>query len=54
VRIAGLWGRAPEFAPVEDADPLDLDNEATATLAAEFDARLDEIAARREQRTAAE
>lgn len=45
------WGKPAQFVPIEDEDPLDLSDEATDRIAAEFDARLDELAARRASRT---
>jgi hypothetical protein len=40
------WGKPPQFAPIEDDDPLDLANR-EAEIVASLDARLDELAARR-------
>jgi uncharacterized protein DUF5681 len=40
------WGRAPEFAPVEDRDPLELRG-GDEELAASFDRRMDELAEKR-------
>src|SRR5262249_13853695 len=43
------WGRAPEFAPVEDRDPLEL-RAGDEELAASFDRRMDELAEKRVER----
>jgi hypothetical protein len=43
------WGRAPEFAPVEDRDPLELRG-GDEDLAASFDRRMDELGAKRRSR----
>jgi hypothetical protein len=43
------WGKAPEFAPVEDGDPLDLLG-GDEDLAASFDRRMDELASKRRER----
>lgn len=43
------WGKAPAYAPVEDGDPLDLADAEAEEIAAQFDRRLDELAARRER-----
>lgn len=45
------WGKAPEFAPVEDRDPLDL-LDGDEDLAASFDRRVDELRERRQKRGA--
>ncbi len=47
------WGKAPIFAPIADEDPLDLAERETTELAAAFDGRLDELAARRRQQASA-
>lgn len=47
------WGKPPQFAPIEDADPLE-QGITGKQLAADFDAELDELAARRRKREAAE
>lgn len=41
------WGKPPQFAPIDDADPLDFSEREADELAASFDARLDELALRR-------
>jgi hypothetical protein len=46
------WGKPPQFAPIEDDDPLDLAERETAEIAAAFDTRIDELAARREEKAA--
>jgi Family of unknown function (DUF5681) len=43
------WGRAPEFAPLEDRDPLELRG-GDEELAASFDRRMDELAEKRVER----
>jgi hypothetical protein len=43
------WGKAPEFAPVEDRDPLELSG-GDEDLAASFDRRMDELGAKRRSR----
>jgi hypothetical protein len=43
------WGRAPEFALVEDRDPLELSG-GDEDLAASFDRRMDELGAKRRLR----
>lgn len=43
------WGRAPQYAPVEDGDPLELRG-GDEDLAAFFDRRMDELAAKRLER----
>jgi hypothetical protein len=40
------WGRAPEFAPVEDGDPLDSLG-GDGDLASSFDRRIEELASKR-------
>lgn len=42
------WGKPPQFAPIEDADPLELSDREADEIAASFDARLDELAAKRD------
>lgn len=44
------WGKAPQFAPMEEEDPLDLSEERTAALADSLVARIDEVAERRKLR----
>lgn len=49
------WGKAPQYAPIEDDDPLDLSVRQQNELAADLDARLDELTEarlRRERRSA--
>jgi hypothetical protein len=46
------WGKAPMYAPIEDADPLDLANRQAEQVAASFDERMDELAARRGSKAA--
>jgi hypothetical protein len=41
------WGKAPEFVPIEDADPLQPDPEEAERVLAALNATLDEIAQRR-------
>jgi len=41
------WGKAPAYAPVEDDDPLELSEHEATEVAAQFDAKLDELAERR-------
>jgi len=41
------WGKPPQFAPIEDEDPLDLSERRSAEVAASLDARMDELAERR-------
>jgi hypothetical protein len=41
------WGKAPEFVPIEDADPLQPDPEEADRILAALNAALDEIARRR-------
>lgn len=41
------WGKPAQFVPIEADDPLELSEAETAEIAASFDARLDELAARR-------
>jgi hypothetical protein len=41
------WGKAPEFVPIEDADPLQPDPEEADRVLAALNAALDEIAQRR-------
>lgn len=48
------WGKAPQYAPIEDEDPLDLSAERTSALAQEMDKRIDEVARRRQMREAAQ
>lgn len=48
------WGKPPAYAPVEDDDPLELNDQQTDDIAAAFDARLDELAARREGKAEAQ
>lgn len=43
------WGKPAAFAPVEDENPLEWSEAQADELAASFDARLDEVAARRER-----
>lgn len=47
------WGKPPMYAPIEDDDPLDLANREAEEVAASFDTRMDELAARRKQSEAA-
>lgn len=56
---AAMWlgdrgfGKAPQFAPIEEDDPLDLKGEQELEeLAAELDASIDELAAKRAKREA--
>ena len=42
------WGKPANYAPVEDEDPLELSEQAASEIAAQFDDRLDELAARRQ------
>jgi Family of unknown function (DUF5681) len=44
------WGKPPMFAPIEDDDPLDFAEREADEVAAEFDARMDELAERRRAR----
>jgi hypothetical protein len=44
------WGKAPQYAPIEDDDPLDLSVQQQNELAADLDARLDELAEARKRR----
>jgi Family of unknown function (DUF5681) len=46
------WGKPPQYAPIEDADPLDFGDREAVEIAAEFDSRLDELAKRRESKAA--
>lgn len=48
------WGKPPVYAPMEDEDPLDLSERSTAEIAASFERRIDELAARRSAREAVE
>lgn len=48
------WGKPPQFAPLEDDDPLDFAEKEAEQIAAEFEARMDELAERRRARDAAE
>ncbi len=41
------WGKPPQFAPMEDDDPLDMLERESDEIAAVFDARLDELGQRR-------
>lgn len=45
------WGKPPQFAPIADDDPLE-QGVSGKQLAADFDAELDELAARRRKREA--
>lgn len=44
------WGKPPMFAPIEDDDPLDLSEARANEMAAALDARVDEIARKRQER----
>jgi hypothetical protein len=46
------WGKPAQYAPIEDADPLDLTQQGVTDMAAQFDTRIDELAERRTARTA--
>jgi hypothetical protein len=41
------WGKAPQYAPVEADDPLEMTDQEAAEVATQFDARLSELDARR-------
>jgi hypothetical protein len=41
------WGKPPTYTPVEDEDPLEMTGREADDVAASFDAKLDEVAARR-------
>lgn len=43
------WGKPPAFAPIEEGDPLELADAEAEEIAAAFDRRVDELAARRER-----
>jgi hypothetical protein len=43
------WGKPTEFVPLENGDPLQMSEDKITEIAAEFDRKLDEIAARRAQ-----
>lgn len=47
------WGKAPVFAPIEDDDPLEMSEREASAIAAGFDARLDELAAKRDAKETA-
>lgn len=44
------WGKAPQFAPVEVDDPLGMAEEQIAAAAADLDAEVDEVGAKRRER----
>lgn len=46
------WGKPPEYAPIEDENPLDMVAEAGETMADALERRLDEVAAQRAKRDA--
>lgn len=46
------WGKPPEYAPIEDENPLDLVAQAGETMADALERRLDEVAAKRAEREA--
>lgn len=46
------YGKAPQFVPIEEGDPLGFQDEVAREAAAAFDNRLDELAERREKREA--
>lgn len=46
------WGKPPQYAPIEDDDPLDFSDAGTAELVESFDARIDEVSRKREEREA--
>lgn len=41
------WGKPAQFVPIEDDDPLEMSDREANEVAASFDNRLDEVAARR-------
>ena len=41
------WGKPAQFVPIEDDDPLEMSDREANEVAASFDDRLDEVAARR-------
>lgn len=43
------WGKPPQFAPLEDDDPLDFADREADEMAAALDARMDELALKRAQ-----
>lgn len=45
------WGKAPQYAPMEDTDPLDFSERDATEAAALFEKRIDELTARRRLRT---
>ncbi len=47
------WGKPPQFAPIEDDNPLDYAQREAEEMAASLDARIDELAERRRSRDAA-
>lgn len=52
VILAYGYGKPPEFAPIEETDPLELSDDAVAELAQSFDARLNELDRKRIERAA--
>lgn len=44
------WGKPPQYAPIEDDDPLDLSIRQQNDIAADLDARVDELARQRAKR----
>lgn len=45
------WGKPAQYAPIEDADPLDLNQRGITEMAEQFDTRIDDLAERREAKT---
>lgn len=44
------WGKAPQYAPIEQEDPLDMAEAQAEAIALEFQGRIDELAARRSKK----
>lgn len=44
------WGKPPQYAPIDEEDPLGMSEAAAADAAKSLDARIDEVARKREER----